>query len=75
VIDDENGGPPGLPQLFKVDYLGEKKILALDHAVPDAFDSPGTAVECLRCLTVAPAAILVSQLHRLLSNRDWYRLA
>jgi hypothetical protein len=44
VIDDENDGPPGLPQLYKVDYLGEKKILALEHAVPEAFDSPGTAV-------------------------------
>ena len=43
VIDDENNGPPGLPQLYKVDYLGEKKILALEHAVPEAFDSPGTA--------------------------------
>jgi len=44
LVDDENNGPPGLPQLFKVDYLGEKKILALVHATPAAFDSPGTAV-------------------------------
>ncbi len=45
LVDDENNGPPGLPQLFKVDYLGEKRILALVHAMPAAFDSPGNAVE------------------------------
>ncbi|HKV53792.1 MAG TPA: hypothetical protein VJN94_04035, partial [Candidatus Binataceae bacterium] len=27
--------------LFKVDYLGQKKILALEHANPSAFDSAG----------------------------------
>jgi hypothetical protein len=41
LIDDENDGPPGLPQLYRIDYLGEKKILALEHANPAAFDSPG----------------------------------
>jgi hypothetical protein len=41
LIDDENDGPPGLPQLYRVDYLGEKKILALEHANSAAFDSPG----------------------------------
>lgn len=41
LIDDEDDGPPGLPQLFRIDYLGEKKILALEHATPSAFDSPG----------------------------------
>jgi hypothetical protein len=41
LIDDENDGPPGLPQLYRIDYLGEKKILALEHANPDAFNSPG----------------------------------
>lgn len=41
VIDDENGGPPGLPQLFQIDYLGEKKLLTLEHAVSESFDSPG----------------------------------
>jgi hypothetical protein len=41
LIDDEDDGPPGLPQLFRIDYLGEKKILALEHANPAAFDSPG----------------------------------
>jgi hypothetical protein len=41
LIDDENDGPPGLPQLYRIDYLGEKKILALEHANPTAFDSPG----------------------------------
>jgi Protein of unknown function (DUF1329) len=40
VIDDENSGPPGLPQLFQIDYLGDKQILALEHAVPESFDSP-----------------------------------
>jgi hypothetical protein len=32
-----------LPQLFQIDYLGEKKILALEHATPASFHSPGTA--------------------------------
>jgi len=41
LIDDESDGPPGLPQLYRIDYLGEKKILALEHANPAAFDSPG----------------------------------
>jgi hypothetical protein len=41
VTDDENGGPPGLPQLFQIDYLGEKQLLTLEHAVPESFDSPG----------------------------------
>jgi Protein of unknown function (DUF1329) len=45
LIDDENGGPPGLPQLFEIRYLGEKKILALEHATPAAFDSPGTPAQ------------------------------
>jgi Protein of unknown function (DUF1329) len=44
LVDDENDGPPGLPQLFEVSYLGQQKILALVHAAPEAFDSPGTAV-------------------------------
>ncbi len=42
LIDDENEGPPGLPQFFKIDFLGEKKILALEHATSAALDSPGT---------------------------------
>lgn len=41
LIDDESDGPPGLPQLFQIDYLGEKRILALEHANPASFDSPG----------------------------------
>src|ERR1700730_4523200 len=45
LIDDENECPPGLPQLFKIEYLGEKKILALEHATPSAFDSPGTPTQ------------------------------
>jgi hypothetical protein len=45
LIDDANGGPPGLPQLFQIDYLGEKKILALEHAAPGSFDSPLTATQ------------------------------
>ena len=45
LIDDENDGPPGLPQLFKIEYLGDKKILALEHATPAAFDSPGTTTQ------------------------------
>jgi len=45
LIDDESGGPPGLPQLFQINYLGEKKILALEHAVPESFDSPPTPTQ------------------------------
>jgi hypothetical protein len=45
VNDDENGGPPGLPQLFQIDYLGEKQLLTLEHAVPESFDSPGTPTQ------------------------------
>ena len=41
LIDDESDGPPGLPQLYQIEYLGEKKILALEHANPAAFNSPG----------------------------------
>jgi hypothetical protein len=45
LIDDEGAGPPGLPQLFQIEYLGEKKILTLEHAVPESFDSPGTRTQ------------------------------
>jgi hypothetical protein len=41
LIDDESDGPPGLPQLFKIGYLGEKRILALVHGASEAFDSHG----------------------------------
>ena len=41
LIDDEGDGPPGLPQLFDIDYLGEKQILTLEHANPASFDNPG----------------------------------
>jgi Protein of unknown function (DUF1329) len=41
-IDDDNLGIPGLPGLFQVKYLGEKKVLALLNANYDAFDSAGT---------------------------------
>jgi uncharacterized protein DUF1329 len=45
LIDDENGGLPGLPQLFRIDYLGKKKVLVLVHAVPESFDSPATPTQ------------------------------
>ena len=45
VIDDEDGGLPGLPQLFQIDYAGEKKILALEHASPASFDSRPTPTQ------------------------------
>ncbi len=45
LIDDESDGPPGLPQLYDIRYLGEQKILALEHANPAAFDSPGTSTQ------------------------------
>jgi hypothetical protein len=45
LIDDENDGPPGLPQLFQIDYLGEKKILALVHADPRGFERAGESTQ------------------------------
>jgi hypothetical protein len=45
VNDDENGGPPGLPQLFHIQYLGEKSILVLEHATPESFESPETPAQ------------------------------
>jgi hypothetical protein len=39
LIDDEGDGPPGLPQLFDIDYLGKKQILTLEHANLASFDS------------------------------------
>lgn len=41
-IDDDNEGPPGLPQLYDIKYLGEKKILHQVHGNPAQFDAPGT---------------------------------
>jgi hypothetical protein len=41
LIDDEGDGLPGLPQLFEIQYIGEKRILALEHANPVSFNSPG----------------------------------
>jgi Protein of unknown function (DUF1329) len=41
LIDDESDGPPGLPQLFQIDYLGDKQVLTLEHANPASFDAPG----------------------------------
>src|SRR5260370_7923534 len=43
LIDDEGDGPPGLPQLFDIDYLGEKQILTLEHANPASFRNPGAS--------------------------------
>jgi len=45
LIDDESGGPPGLPQLFQIDYLGEKRILALEHATRESFDFPAASTQ------------------------------
>jgi hypothetical protein len=45
LIDDEDGGPPGLPQLFQIDYLGDKKILALEHAAAESFNLPATSTQ------------------------------
>ena len=42
--DDLTGGPPGLPQLFKIDYLGEKKIVALVHQNREALKSCGGSI-------------------------------
>jgi len=39
LIDDEGDGPPGLPQLFDIDYLGKKQILTLEHANLASFHS------------------------------------
>lgn len=40
-FDDGDEGPPGLPQLFKINYVGEKKVLALVHGAPASFDTCG----------------------------------
>ncbi len=45
LIDDENDGPPGLPQLYQIDYLGDKKILALEHANRAGFDGSGGPIQ------------------------------
>ncbi|MGH7905891.1 MAG: DUF1329 domain-containing protein [Candidatus Binataceae bacterium] len=42
-FDDSFQGPPGLPQLFKISYLGEKKLISLDHATYHSFDTCGPA--------------------------------
>jgi hypothetical protein len=44
VNDDENASPPGLPQLFRTDCPGQKRLLTLVHAVPESFESAGTSV-------------------------------
>ncbi|MGH7905083.1 MAG: DUF1329 domain-containing protein [Candidatus Binataceae bacterium] len=41
--DDMFSGPPGLPQLFSIKYLGTKKILTMFHANKGCFDSLGGA--------------------------------
>ena len=41
--EDAALGPPGFPQLFDIKYLGEKRILALVHAVPAALQQCGAA--------------------------------
>jgi hypothetical protein len=43
VYDDMFEGPPALPQLFKIKYLGEKKILSLTHAAVAGFNSCGSS--------------------------------
>lgn len=42
-FDDAFEGPPGLPNLFTIEYLGEKKVLTLMHAALDSFHSCGSA--------------------------------
>jgi hypothetical protein len=39
--DDADEGPPALPQLFKIDYIGIKKVLSLVHATSGSFDTCG----------------------------------
>jgi Protein of unknown function (DUF1329) len=41
--EDLDGGPPGLPHLFDMKYLGTKKILGLVHQNPHAYDSCGSS--------------------------------
>ncbi len=43
--EDAALGPPGFPQQFEIKYLGEKRILALVHAAPDALRQCGTATQ------------------------------
>ncbi len=41
-FDDNFEGPPGLPQLFDIKYLGEKKIITLVHGDMHSFDTCGS---------------------------------
>ena len=41
--EDLDGGPPGLPQLFKITYVKSMKLLALVHQNPKAYESCGTS--------------------------------
>ena len=43
--EDAALGPPGFPQQFDIKYLGEKRILALVHAVPTALKQCGTSTQ------------------------------
>jgi hypothetical protein len=43
--EDAALGPPGFPQQFEIKYLGEKRILALVHAVPTALKQCGTSTQ------------------------------
>jgi hypothetical protein len=42
-FDDNFEGPPGLPQLFKITYKGEMKLLTLVHGDYHSFDTCGSA--------------------------------
>jgi hypothetical protein len=42
-FDDNFEGPPGLPQLFDIKYMGEKKLITLVHGDMHSFDTCGTA--------------------------------
>jgi hypothetical protein len=43
--EDAALGPPGLPQEFEVKYLGERRILALVHALPAALRQCGSPAQ------------------------------
>src|SRR5262249_15395740 len=41
--EDLDGGPPGLPHLFRIRYLKSMNLIALVHQSPGAYKSCGTA--------------------------------
>lgn len=68
-FDDSFEGPPGLPQLFKIEYLGERKLIALTHANPASFQKCGTATSVAEDYYYPGGKSIVPMLRT--SSGDW----